>query len=246
MAFVPVVPGNQIKALDLNQVITALMGTAGDGQIVALTQLNDSTNYALTVQNLDPTNQRALNVLNQAGTSLLRVDVNGVTLGSPLNLPTGFITTTQIADGAVNSAKILDGTIASVDLALASTSFVVISPLVTDFSTTSSSYVDVTSATVSVTTVTGSQGVLLIYTGPAVMTAGTGLLTFTADGVAGGQLANITNTQGAEPSMVAYFISGPSAGSHQYKLQARAVGGTLTMGFGSVANGQLIALEIRR
>jgi len=89
MAFAQVHPGDLIQSQNLNQVVNALNGTAGDGQPVLLVALNDPNNYALTVQNLDPTNCRALLVLKNDGTTLLSAGCNGVTLGSPLTLAAG-------------------------------------------------------------------------------------------------------------------------------------------------------------
>lgn len=103
MAFTRVNPGDPIQAHQLDQVVDALNGTASAGQPVALTSLNDATNYALTVQNDEATNSRALNVLKSDGTTLIKADVTGVTLGSPLNLPTNSITSTYIADGTIQN-----------------------------------------------------------------------------------------------------------------------------------------------
>jgi|SRR5215469_848672 len=89
MAFAQVHPGDLIQSQNLNQVVNALNGTSGDGQPVLLVALNDPNNYALTVQNLDPTNCRALLVLKNDGTTLLSAGCNGVTLGSPLTLAAG-------------------------------------------------------------------------------------------------------------------------------------------------------------
>lgn len=106
MAFTRVNPGDPIQAHQLDQVIDALNGVAGAGQPVALTALNDATNYALTVQNDEATNSRALNVLKSDGTTLIKADVTGVTLGAPLNLPSGSITSTYIADGTIQNVDL--------------------------------------------------------------------------------------------------------------------------------------------
>src|SRR5215472_8772709 len=89
MAFAQVHPGDLIQSQNLNQIVNALNGTSGDGQPVLLVALNDPNNYALTVQNLDPTNCRGLLVLKNDGTTLLSAGCNGVTLGSPLTLAAG-------------------------------------------------------------------------------------------------------------------------------------------------------------
>ena len=80
-------PGDPIQAHQLNQVLDALQGTPGAGVPIAMTQLNDQNNYALTVQNLDPTNSRAINVIKSDGTPLLVADASGLTIGAPLHVP---------------------------------------------------------------------------------------------------------------------------------------------------------------
>lgn len=80
MAFVRVNPGDPMQAHQLNQVIDALTGAVGAGVPIAPTAVNDASNYALTVQNDDATNSRALLVLKQDGTTLIQADKNGVVL----------------------------------------------------------------------------------------------------------------------------------------------------------------------
>jgi hypothetical protein len=115
--FVRVNPGDPIQAHQLDQVIDALIGTAALGVPIALTALNDATNYALTVQNDEAGNSRALNVLKSDGTLLIRADASGVALGAPLSLAAGSVNGSALVDNTVTSAKILDGTIATADLA---------------------------------------------------------------------------------------------------------------------------------
>lgn len=114
--FTRVVPGTLIAAQNVNQLIDALDGASGAGVPIAITAVNDPTNYALTIQNDEATNQRALNVLNASGVVQLRVDASGVTLGSPLNLPNGSITSAMIADGTIVATDIADGTITTAKL----------------------------------------------------------------------------------------------------------------------------------
>jgi len=80
--FARVNPGDLIQAQNLNQVVGSLNGTSGQGVPITQTSVNDATNYALSVQNLEVTNSRALNVLKSDGSLLIRADVNGVNLGN--------------------------------------------------------------------------------------------------------------------------------------------------------------------
>lgn len=105
-SFAPVVPGNLIHAQDLNQVINALDGLAAAGVPIVLTALSDPSNFALSVQNLESTNSRALLVLKSDGTQLVRVDVNGVTLGAPLNLQNNSINGIALENGTVPNAAL--------------------------------------------------------------------------------------------------------------------------------------------
>src|SRR5215471_12238632 len=84
--FVRVNPGDLIQAQNLNQVVGSLNGTSGQGVPVAQTSVNDASNYAVSVQNLEATNSRALNVLKSDGSLLIRADVNGVNLGTPVTM----------------------------------------------------------------------------------------------------------------------------------------------------------------
>jgi hypothetical protein len=102
-----VLAGSLAQAVQVQQIIDALKGTPNKGVPVSLVSLNDSTNYALTVQNDDSTNSRALLVLKSDGTTLIAADATGVTLGSPVNLPSGSINGgTALADASVTNAKL--------------------------------------------------------------------------------------------------------------------------------------------
>lgn len=59
--------GETADAADVNQIISLLNGTAGYGQAVKLTQLNDSLEYALDVQNVDSSNGLGLRIRDAAG-----------------------------------------------------------------------------------------------------------------------------------------------------------------------------------
>jgi hypothetical protein len=104
--FTKVNPGDPIQAHQLDQVIDALIGTAGLGVPIALTAVNDATNYALTVQNDETGNSRALNVIKSDGTLLIRGDASGVSLGVPLNLTAGSVQTAALADQSVTNQKL--------------------------------------------------------------------------------------------------------------------------------------------
>src|SRR6516162_2782482 len=106
MPFARVNPGDLIQAQNLDQLVDSLNGVSGKGIPVAETSVNDATNYALSVQNLDATNSRALNVLKSDGTLLIRADVNGVSLGTPLNPTAGSIQGTALANGTVSNANL--------------------------------------------------------------------------------------------------------------------------------------------
>jgi hypothetical protein len=101
-----VLAGSQAQAVQVQQIIDALKGTPNKGVPVALVSLNDPNNYALTVQNDDPVNSRALSVLKADGTTLISADATGVTLGAPVNVPPGSISGTAIAAGSITNAML--------------------------------------------------------------------------------------------------------------------------------------------
>ena len=106
MPFARVNPGDLIQSQNLDQLVDSFNGVSGKGIPVAETSVNDATNYALSVQNLDATNSRALNVLKSDGTLLIRADVNGVSLGTPLNPTAGSIQGTALANGTVANVNL--------------------------------------------------------------------------------------------------------------------------------------------
>ena len=73
-----VVAGDVINTDDMNQIIKALDGVAGYGQRVQLIQLNDPTNYALDVRNLDPGSGKGLRVRDASDNVIFAVDKNGI------------------------------------------------------------------------------------------------------------------------------------------------------------------------
>jgi hypothetical protein len=112
-----VLAGQLAQAVQVQQIIDALKGAVNKGVPIALISLNDANNYALSVQNDDPTNSRALSVLKADGSTLISADSTGLTLGSPLNLAAGSLPPSAIPTGSITSAMILDGTIQNVDIA---------------------------------------------------------------------------------------------------------------------------------
>jgi len=116
MSFSDVHPGDPINATNVQQVIDALKGTSGKGIPLAVSAVNDSARYALTLENTEATNSRALNVLKNDGSVLIRADATGVTLGAPLNLPTGSVTTTAIADGTIATADLANQSVTNAKL----------------------------------------------------------------------------------------------------------------------------------
>jgi hypothetical protein len=113
MPLTRIIAGDQMKAVNVNQIIDALDGASGAGVPISLTAVSDATNFALTVQNDEPTNSRALNVLDASGNVMIRVDAGGVTLGGPLSVPDGSITSAMIADGTIVPSDLAPGAVTS-------------------------------------------------------------------------------------------------------------------------------------
>jgi hypothetical protein len=68
--------------------------------------VNNATNYALTVENLEATNSRALNVLKSDGSTLIKADATGVTLGSPITAPAASLPGSVLQNGSVANAAL--------------------------------------------------------------------------------------------------------------------------------------------
>jgi hypothetical protein len=105
-SFNDVIAGSLAQSAQVQQIIDALKGTPSKGVPIAITAVNDSANYALSVQNDDPTNSRALSVLAANGTTLITADINGVTLGSPVNMPPGALSGASLAPASVTNAML--------------------------------------------------------------------------------------------------------------------------------------------
>lgn len=101
MSFTVRVPGNTIRAADITEIQDALSGTSGAGQVISLTALSDSSNYALNVRNLDSTNSLGLRVQDSSSANLLATGLAGCTLSKTTILSRGAITT---------DLKVLDAT----------------------------------------------------------------------------------------------------------------------------------------
>lgn len=84
MAFDTVLRGESMEADNVQQIIAALNGTSGGGQIIALTQLSDASNYALDVRNLDTTNGYGLRVKDASSNDILVCRKNNIVIGSSL------------------------------------------------------------------------------------------------------------------------------------------------------------------
>lgn len=106
MSFSDVHPGDPINAVNVQQVIDALKGTVGKGIPLVVDAVNDGTRYALTLQNDDTVNSRAINVLKADGSVLIAADATGVTLGSPVNLQPNSVPGTAITNASITNQKL--------------------------------------------------------------------------------------------------------------------------------------------
>jgi len=106
MSFVRINPGDLMQAVNVNQIIDALTGAVGKGVAMAFTALSDASNYALTVQNQEATNSRALLVLKSDGTMMERIDNTGISFGTPLNLANNSVQGAALVDAGVPNAKL--------------------------------------------------------------------------------------------------------------------------------------------
>ena len=218
--------GSLAQAVNVQQIIDALKGTPSKGVPIALVSLNDSANYALSVQNDDPTNSRALSVLKADGTTLISADATGVTLGGTLHLPVGSITTASLAGNAVSQWNMAAG--------VSSTP-----------TTTSTSYVDLPD--IALTLVTGG-GDLLVWFASAMTNSGAGGVVAAAlslDGAAERfpvQFQSPAANQVIPISIVGLFGS-VSAASHTVKARWLAGSGTAAA---QTTQRYLLVLELKR
>lgn len=246
MAFVRVNPGDPIQAVNLDQVIDALSGAASKGQPIALTALNDSSNYALTVQNDDTTNSRALLVLNSGGSPLIRVDVTGVTLGSPLILPAGSVTSAYIQAGTIVSSNIATGGVQTGNIAANSVSQSAVYAASRGGTTTSATAVALSPAA-SVTLTTTGGPVLLWANVPWYNSSTNAITTISVQRDSGSFTAVATDTAPTANSPMTsggWFMDQPAAGSHTWQIGWSTNAGTATVTTGALT--ELIAEELIR
>lgn len=232
-----VLAGSLAQAVQVQQIIDALKGTPSKGVPVALTALNDASNYALTVRNNDATNSRALSVLKSDGTTLISADVTGVTLGSPLHIPVG----------SIGSNEITDGSVATVDLAANAVTQRVSAIFGAAISTSSAAFV-LTGDQISITTATGSD-LLAMMLFPIVMPAVSGAAVQLAMYV-DATLYQTTvktvqaNEQGANWIGLGWcFVSPIASGAHLVKNAWSTTSGTLNQG---PVSRVLVAVEFKR
>lgn len=80
--FTTVAAGDEIKSSHVEQFRKVLTGASGGDIPVAITALNDATNWALQVKNSDATNTRVFRALDSAGAVLMQVDKAGILTAS--------------------------------------------------------------------------------------------------------------------------------------------------------------------
>lgn len=84
MAFTRPAAGQVIQHTDITQIVEAWEGTSGGANRLQVTQVNDSSNYALDVQNLDGTNSYGVRVRDSASNVILTAALAAVTLAKKL------------------------------------------------------------------------------------------------------------------------------------------------------------------
>lgn len=118
MSFTRPATGNTVQADHILQLVKAWEGDSGSANRLILTQLNDSANFVVDIQNLDTTNGRGLRVRDAAGTVILQADKNGVTMSatgivyigttSNANMTRGLTIAQGAADNEILSLKSSD------------------------------------------------------------------------------------------------------------------------------------------
>jgi hypothetical protein len=81
-----VVARDVILATDVTNIVGCILGTAGYGQLVALTDKSDATNYANTFGNADTTNGRAVKIQYGASTALATFAKAAISLELPATI----------------------------------------------------------------------------------------------------------------------------------------------------------------
>lgn len=118
-SFATVTNGATVQAQDIDQLVNALNGAAGQGVPIAITGPNDSVNFALAVKNNEVTNSRALQVLRANNAVLIQADANGVVVS-----PDGVAAVAQVVN--LSMAQTLSNktlTAPSINAPLAGTAF---------------------------------------------------------------------------------------------------------------------------
>jgi len=90
MAFTTAVTGTTAEAETVNQIIQALDGTAGKGQAIALTQLNDPNAYALDIRQLDATYGYILRLRDEVNNAVATFTRSLITLAKSVNATAGI------------------------------------------------------------------------------------------------------------------------------------------------------------
>lgn len=81
-----VVARDLILATDVTNIVGCLLGTAGYGQLISLTDKSDATNYANTFGNADTTNGRAVKIQYGTSTTLATFAKAAITLELPATI----------------------------------------------------------------------------------------------------------------------------------------------------------------
>jgi hypothetical protein len=90
MALYLVTDGKANSIADINQIVDLLNGTTGGGQAVKLVALNEAAVYPLTIKNLATTACPLLLVQDHAGTSVVDINNDLITLGNDITLSSGI------------------------------------------------------------------------------------------------------------------------------------------------------------
>ena len=123
-SFVTVAANDTAQAVHIQQVIDALSGVAGTGNIpISITAINDGTNYALDVRNAESTNARAFRVLDNTGANAMvtitssGMDVSASTAGGSLSRVANITAAQTFQNKTLSIGTIVNlGTIAAGDL----------------------------------------------------------------------------------------------------------------------------------
>lgn len=97
MAYTTVTTGNVIEAEHVKELQGSLDGTSGRGQVMAFTDVSDSSNYALDIRNQDSTNSYGLRVKDNASAVIITAAKAAFTIGKKI-VATGLGTYTAAAN----------------------------------------------------------------------------------------------------------------------------------------------------